>query len=76
MSEDNTIRRAIITLVSAFVIYVVGFALTMESILRRAFSEGVGADREWLYWAFGRAGAIAAGLLLVISVSESLVEQS
>jgi hypothetical protein len=72
MSEDNPIRFAIITLASAFVIYVVGFAFTIQSILMGVFSEGVGADRERIYWALGRAGAIAAGVLLVIGVSESL----
>jgi hypothetical protein len=67
VTEHGPTRFPVITLVSAIIVYVAGSALTVQSIMMGAFSEGVGADRERLYWVLGRASAIVAGLLLVSS---------
>jgi hypothetical protein len=72
VTEHNPTRAAVVTLVAAFVVYGVGSALTMQSIAMAAFSEGVGADRERIYWVLGRTSAIVTGLLLASSVVTSV----
>ena len=72
MTEHNPTRVAVVTLVAAFLTYGIGSALTIQSIAMAAFSEGVGADRERLYWVLGRTCAIVTGLLLVSSAVTSV----
>jgi hypothetical protein len=69
---SSVAKRAVVTLVAAFVVYGVGFALTMQSIAMAAFSEGVGADRERIHWVLARTSAIVTGLLLASSVATSI----
>lgn len=72
MTEHSATRIPVVALISAVITYVAGSAFTAPSMMMGGFSEGVGADRERIYWLLGRMSAIVAGLLLMSSVIASV----